>query len=207
MRRQVGRVGQDRVADVEDRRAARDSLAVDRDRLGAGEPQLLDERPDVAGGDERIALGAGVLGVLEAEDDPRPGDLDEPAGDPGVLERLVDLTDEGLGAGLLPFELDDPCPELEDPRLECVLLVLQPERRLDERRPLLAGVADPRSLGRELRGDEEAQDEEGTRERHLPARQGPDSGHHRRHGRGPSSASSGEAGEAGEAGRSPDPSA
>ena len=45
--------------------------------------------------------------------------------------------------------------QVEDLLLEVLLLRLEVERRLDQRRPLLARVPDPRALGRELGGDEE----------------------------------------------------
>ena len=66
----------------------------------------------------------------------------------------------------------DLLAELEDPRLEGVLFGLQPEGRLDERRALLGRVADARTLGRELGGDEEAEREERQAEGDLPARDG-----------------------------------
>ena len=73
-RREVGRVDEDRVADVEDAGRDGDPLAVDRDRLGAGEPELGDDRPDVAGRHEVVGLvGAGrhrQRRVFELEDEP-----------------------------------------------------------------------------------------------------------------------------------------
>ena len=51
----------------------------------------------------------------------------------------------------------DLAADLEDPGLEPVLLGLQAGGGLDERRALLGRVADPRALGRELGGDEEAE--------------------------------------------------
>ena len=50
----------------------------------------------------------------------------------------------------------DVRPEVEDLLLEAVLLRLEVQRGLDERRPLLARVPDPRALRRQLRGDQEA---------------------------------------------------
>ena len=55
-RRQVGGVGEDDPADVDDRGRGHHALAVDRDRLGPGQPELLDHRAQVARGDEVIEL-------------------------------------------------------------------------------------------------------------------------------------------------------
>ena len=55
-RGEVGGVHQHRRPDVDDRRGRRDPLAVDRDRLGPGEPQLLDDGPHVARADEVVVL-------------------------------------------------------------------------------------------------------------------------------------------------------
>ena len=55
---------------------------------------------------------------------------------------------------------------------------LQLGRRLDERRPLLGRVADARTLGGELRRDQEAEAEQGRAERDLPARDRADASDH-----------------------------
>src|SRR5262245_3275618 len=170
-RGEVGRVHEDRAADVDDRGRHDDPLAVDRDSLRAGEPQLLDDRPDVAGGHERIHAGATLRAVLQPERDAWPLDRDEPGGEAGLLEGGVELAQRGGGAGPLGLELADPRAKPEDLRLECLLLRLQPQRSLDERRALLGRVADARPLGRDLGGDEESQDHERDRERHLDARE------------------------------------
>ena len=72
-------------------------------------------------------------------------------------------------------------PQVEDPLLELVLLRLEVEGRRDQRRPLLARVSDPRALGRQLRGDQEPEDEERDAERDLPGRDGADARRERRH--------------------------
>ena len=104
---EIGRVHQDRRTDIDDRARRRDALAVDRDRLRAGSPQLLDDRAQVPRADEVVGLvRAGrdrFLRVLELEDDPGPGERDQPGRDARLLELVVELTDE-LGrplAGLL----------------------------------------------------------------------------------------------------------
>ena len=86
----------------------------------------------------------------------------------------------------------DPCPacsvdwmlraQVEDARLELLLLGLQLARGLDQRRPLLRRVADARTLGGQLGGDEEAEPQQRRPEGDLPARDGAQS---RRHGRQP----------------------
>ena len=86
-----------------------------------------------------------------------------------------------------------PCPaasrswicaaEVEDLLLEVLLLRLEVERRRHQRRPLLARDPDPRALGRELGGDQEAEREQRDAERHLPGRDRSDAGGERRHAR------------------------
>ena len=58
--------------------------------------------------------------------------------------------------------------------LQVVLLGLELVGRLDQRRPLLGRVPDPRTLGRELGGDQEAERQERDAEGDLPARDRPD---------------------------------
>ena len=58
----------------------------------------------------------------------------------------------------------------EDLRLQLVLLGLQPEGGLNERRALLGRVADARTLRGELGGDQESKGEKRKAERHLPRR-------------------------------------
>ena len=86
-----------------------------------------------------------------------------------------------------------PCPaasrswicraQVEDLLLELLLLRLEVERRRDQRRPLLARDPDPRALGRELRGDQEAEHEQRDAERDLPGRDRADARRERRHAR------------------------
>ena len=72
-------------------------------------------------------------------------------------------------------------PGREDLLLELLLLRLEVERRLHQRRPLLAGDPDPRALGRELRRDQEAEHQQRDAERDLPGRDRADAGGERRH--------------------------
>ena len=60
--------------------------------------------------------------------------------------------------------------QLEDPCLERVLLGLELGGRLQERRPLLRRVADPRALRAELRRDQEAEHQQRGPQGDLPAR-------------------------------------
>ena len=69
----------------------------------------------------------------------------------------VELPDEVGRALALALDRLDLGAQLEDPGLEPVLLGLQLVGGLDQRRPLLGRVADPRALRRELGGDEEAE--------------------------------------------------
>ena len=87
---------------------------------------------------------------------------------------------DGRGRPLAgPLDRPDLRAQLEDPRLQVVLLRLQLGRRLDERRALLGRVADARALGRELGGDQEPEAEQRGAERQLPARDPPDAAHRR----------------------------
>ena len=150
--------------------------------LRAGEPQLLDDRPDVVRSDEVVRLAR------------------RPAG-PGICESSSWRTIAGPGragsgrprsapprAASLSWRTRsaDPAPwpstpwisarSCEDPVLELVLLGLELGGRLHERRPLLGRVADARALRAELGGDQEAEDEQGHAERDLPARDAREAG-------------------------------
>jgi hypothetical protein len=76
------------------------------------------------------------------------------------------------GARPLPLllELLDLGAELEHLRRQGLLLVLEIERGLDERRALLGGVTNAGPLGGELGRDEEPEPEQRETERDLPAR-------------------------------------
>ena len=122
--------------------------------------------------DERVDAGAAGVAVLELEGEARPGDGDQARrrGAPpparrtggGGSRRRRDPGPRGRrSAGAAPRMSD----------LERLLLRLQPERGLDQRRPLLRRVADARALGGDLRGDQEAEDEQRHGERDLDARQ------------------------------------
>ena len=112
--------------------------------------------------------------VLEPERHARTRKGDEPGGEPRVLELGVQLAKLIRAAGALGLERRDPLAEREDLGLEGLLLGLQPEGRIDERRPLLGRVANPRTLGGDLGGDEEAQHEQRDGEGHLDAREAAD---------------------------------
>ena len=78
------------------------------------------------------------------------------------------------------------CPRRATIRsLSSILLGLERQRRLDQRRPLLARVPDARALGGELGGDQEAEQEQRDAERHLPARDRPDAAREGAHRGGP----------------------
>ena len=183
--RHVRGVDQDRPADVHDRRPDRDPLVVDRDPLGTGEPQLLDNGQDVRPGHEVVALAVAGRndrgGVRELDDETRAGHRRQPGGDPRRLQLGVERLRDRRAALAGGLQVLDRRPEGEDLLLEAVLLLLEVQHRLHERRPLLAGVPDARPLGRELGGDQEAQREQRQAERHLPAGDRPDAGRQRRH--------------------------
>ena len=107
-----------------------------------------------------------------------PGQRDQPGRDAGLLELRVELLDQRGRALALALDRLDLRPQVEDPRLESVLLGLQLVGGLDQRRPLLGRVPDARPLGRELGGDEEAERQKGDAEGDLPARDRPDMAHH-----------------------------
>ena len=102
---------------------------------------------------------------------PGPRHRDEARGHPRVLELAV----EGPG-----HRRRRPAPPPRGPGsaprrsricfLRLLLLRLEVERRRHQRRPLLARDPDPRALGRELGGDQEAEREQRDAERHLPGR-------------------------------------
>src|SRR5438093_8920529 len=167
-RREVRRVHQDRAADVDDRGRGREPLAVDGDALGAGEPELLDEDPDVLCRHQRVDTRPGRP-ILEPEGEARTGYGDQPGSQAGLLEVGVEAAQGFGGAGILRFELADLLPQPEDLRLERVPLRLQRQRGVDQRGALLARVPDARALGGDLGGDEEAEDEQRHREGDLDA--------------------------------------
>ena len=80
------------------------------------------------------------------------------------------------------LEVLDVRAQLEDLLLEAVLLRLEVERRVHERRALLGRVADARSLGCELGRDQEPEAEERKAERDLPGGDRPDAGDDLAHG-------------------------
>ncbi len=87
-------------------------------------------------------------------------------------EPVVELADHGGRALALALDDLDLRAQVEDPTLEGVLLGLQLVGGLDQRRPFLGRVADTRTLGGELGGDEEPEREQGDPERDLPGRDG-----------------------------------
>ena len=184
-RRDAGTAGRDRPscedrrADVEDGGRRGDALAVDRDGLGAGEPQLIDHAPEVGRAHEVVGLGRARghrLGrVVELEHDAGPAQRDEAGGHPRLLEVVVELADGRRGALPGALDLADLRPQREDLGLQAVLGRLELRRRVDERRPLLGRVADARALRRELGGDQEPEAEHRGPEGQLPARDAPDS--------------------------------
>src|SRR5204863_268374 len=98
------------------------------------------------------------------------------------------------------LQLTDVCSKANDLGLQGLLLRLQPERRLDERRALLGGEAIPRSLGRYLGRDQEPEHEQGDRERDLDARQPTQATKEAAHGASTSRGSSSGVGVSGSAG-------
>src|SRR4029079_18425481 len=103
----------------------------------------------------------------------RPGQRDEACGDPRLLQTVVQLADELGGALDLLLEGGDVVAKAADLVAELVVLALELDRGLDERRPLLGRVPDARALGGELGGDEETESEERDSERALPGRDRP----------------------------------
>ena len=111
-RREVGRVDEDRPADVDDRRRADDPLAVHRDPLRAGEPQLLDRvRTSRA---ETSASTEPVGAVLESEGDAGAGDGDQARPQPRGLEVGVQLAEGVGGARVEGLELADVLAQPKD---------------------------------------------------------------------------------------------
>ena len=165
--------------------AARHPLAVDRHALGSREPQLLDDRQDVLPRHEVVApvaaLGHGRRRVRQLDHQARPRHRDEARGHPRVLELAVEGPGHRRPALPRRLEVLDLRAEVEDLLLELLLLRLEVERRRHQRRPLLARDPDPRALGRELGGDQEAEREQRDAERHLPGRDRSDAGGERRH--------------------------
>ena len=88
-----------------------------------------------------------------------PGPLiaTSPAAIRAFCELVVEVARDRRPALARGLELLDRRPQVEDLLLEGLLLRLEVERGLHERRPLQARVADPRALGGELRRDEEAE--------------------------------------------------
>src|SRR5215210_1602332 len=131
------RVDQDRPADVDDRAGRRQSLAVDRHRLRAGEPQLFDDGADVLGGDEVVARVSArrdpLRRVVELEHDAGARQGNETGGNPRLLELVVELSDERRRTLAPELRGLDLRPQVENPRLQAVLLPLEPGDGLDER--------------------------------------------------------------------------
>ena len=125
---------------------AGDPLAVDRDRLGAGQPELLDDRPDVGGRRPGSRTGSRRAGRLAPS--PRAGGRARAraarSGRPRSAhcgQVVVDLADGGALPSPCALEVLDLGPQVEQVLLELVLLRLEAEGGLDERRSLLARVA------------------------------------------------------------------
>ena len=106
--------------------AGRDPLAVDRDAFGAGQPQLLDDRPDVGGADQvvgRVAAGQdGLAGIAQLEHDARALQRDQAGRQAGVLEALAEVGRRGRAALALRLEVADLAAQVEDLGLQGVLL-------------------------------------------------------------------------------------
>ncbi len=94
-RRQVGRVDEDRPTDVDDGRGCGDPLAVDGDRLGAGQPELLGDGPDVAARDEVVARVVarrdGLRRVAQLEDEPAALEGGQAGDDPGGPQPGIEV--------------------------------------------------------------------------------------------------------------------
>ena len=174
----VGRVDEDGAADVHDRGADGHPLAVDGDRLGARQPQLLHDREDVAARGEVVA-GVAVgrddgAGVVQLDDDPGTGHRHQAGRDACPLQLAVEVLGDGRAALAGGLQVLDGCAEHQDLLLEGLLLLLEVQRRCHEGRALLAGDPDARTLGGELGRDEEAEREQGEKQRDLPAGDRPD---------------------------------
>ena len=94
---------------------------------------------------------------------PVPRQRDEPGGDARLLELVVELLDDRGATPRRPLDRPDLRAQLEDPRLEVVLLRLELVAVSTSGVPLLGRVADPRALRRELGRDQEAEAEERRR--------------------------------------------
>ena len=152
-----------------------DPLAVDRDGLRAREPQLLDDREHVLARrrGSRAALpswGTGSVESVSRMTTPGPLIATSPAAIAGLWSWSFRSPVTAVAALAGRLEVLDRGPQLEHLLLEALLLCLEVEGGLDERRPLEARVADPRTLGGELRSDEEPEGEQRRPERDLPAR-------------------------------------
>ena len=110
---------------------------------------------------------------------PGPLERHEPGRDAGGPERVVEVAHQGAAAGGTLLGRRDPRAQVEDPVLERVLLRLQGDHGLHERRALLRRVADPRGLAARLGGDQEAQRDERAEQGDLPRRDGPEAGERR----------------------------
>src|SRR5204863_9612176 len=122
-----------------------------------------------------------------------------PGRDPRLAEPVVQAPEGGSVAVPLLLDRLDRLPERDDPILQVLLLGLEGQRRLHERRSFLRRVADPRALREELCRDQEAEDEEGAAQGQLPGRNRPEPGGDRGHGRS-SDSSAGEGGGGGRIG-------
>ncbi len=91
-------------------------LVVDGDRLGAGEPELLDEDAHVASGRQGIESGTAGQPVLQLEGEARPGDRDEARGEACLLQLRVEPAERLGRARVLCLEVPDAAAEPEDVR-------------------------------------------------------------------------------------------
>ena len=157
-------------------RGADDPLAVDRDRLGARQPQLLDQGPDVAGRHEVVALvAAGRRGVGDPRAGGRarsPSAATRPAAIRASLELGVQLLDEAPRALPLLERADLARAAPGSASLSSSCCAWRPSDGLDQRRPLLGRVADARPLGAKL-GRDRGSRARGGRRRASPASSGP----------------------------------
>ena len=144
---------------------ADDPLAVDRDRLARRRATA----PGRACGRPRAETSASMpappwRAVLEPERDALAGHGNEPgarAGPPRARRTASSATRRRAGSCASRSPIRPRVARIC--ALERFLLRLQVQGRLDQRRALLGRVPDPRSLARDLRGDEESEHEQGDR--------------------------------------------
>src|SRR4029078_2954415 len=101
-----------------------------------------------------------IGGVLELDDEAGSVEGDEPGRDTCLDELVIDLPDGGIAARAAVFDALDLRPEVEQALLELVLLALEAERGLHERRAFLAPRRGAPGLRRGVGGDEGAVAEE-----------------------------------------------